>query len=139
MPNPDFRSVSEYLASQPEASRRVLRLVRSAIREAVPRAEEVIAYKMPTYKLHGNLVLHFAAWKHHYSLYPATDPVLAALKDEIEAYQVRHRTIRFPFSQPVPVKLIARIAKVRAKEVAQREKVNAAGAKQRSPGPSFTG
>jgi uncharacterized protein YdhG (YjbR/CyaY superfamily) len=131
MPNPDFKSVSEYLASQPEAARTILRRVRSAIRDAVPRSEEVIAYKMPTYKLHGNLVLHLAAWKQHYSLYPATDPVLAALKDETAAYQVKHRTIRFPLSQPVPVKLIARIAKVRAKEVAQREKANAAATKKR--------
>jgi uncharacterized protein YdhG (YjbR/CyaY superfamily) len=129
--NPDFKSVSEYLASQPESVRRVLGRVRSAIREAVPRAEEVIAYKMPTYKVHGNLVLHFAAWKHHYSLYPATDPVLEALKNQVEAYQVKHRTIRFPLSQPVPVKLIARIAKVRAKEVAQREKANTSAAKKR--------
>jgi uncharacterized protein YdhG (YjbR/CyaY superfamily) len=131
MPNPDFKSVSEYLVSQPEAVRRTLRLVRSAIREAVPRAEEVIAYNMPTYKLHREPVIYFAAWKHHYSLYPATDPVLTTFKNELAAYQVKHRTIRFPFSQPVPVKLIAGIAKLRAKEVAQREKVNAATAKKR--------
>jgi uncharacterized protein YdhG (YjbR/CyaY superfamily) len=131
MPNPDFKSVSEYLAAQPEAVRRILRLVRNAIREAVPRAEEVIAYKMPTYRLHGNLVLHFAAWKHHYSLYPATDPVLTAFKNELAAYQIKHRTIRFPHSQSVPVKLIARIAKVRAKEVVRRVNVNAAAPKKR--------
>ena len=33
---------------------------------------------------------------------------------------------RFPLSQPVPVKLIGRIAKFRAKEVAEREKARPA-------------
>jgi len=39
--------------------------------------------------------------------------------------------IRFPLSEPVPVKLIERIAKCRAKEVAEREKVKAAAPKKR--------
>jgi uncharacterized protein YdhG (YjbR/CyaY superfamily) len=130
MLKPDFKSVTEYIASQPEAVRGILRRVRSAIRKAVPRSEEVIAYKIPTYKLCGNAVLHFAAWKQHYSLYPASDPVLAACKDECASYQVIKRTLRFPLSQPVPVKLIARIARVRAKEVAQREKANRVASKE---------
>jgi uncharacterized protein YdhG (YjbR/CyaY superfamily) len=130
MPGADFKSVSEYIASQPEAVRPILRRVRSAIRQAVPRAEEVISYKIPTYRLHGNPVLHFAAWKQHYSLYPASDPVLVAFKDALAAYQIKARTIRFPLSQPVPVKLIASIAKVRAKEVAKREKSNRAVARK---------
>jgi uncharacterized protein YdhG (YjbR/CyaY superfamily) len=40
-------------------------------------------------------------------------------------------TIRFPLSQPVPVKLIGRLAKFRAKEIAGRERTKAATAKKR--------
>jgi uncharacterized protein YdhG (YjbR/CyaY superfamily) len=127
----DFKSVDEYIASQPEAVQSILGRVRSAIREAVPRAEEVISYKIPTYKLHGSAVLYFAGWKQHYSLYPATERVVAAFKDELSSYEVKKGTIRFPLDQPVPVKLIGRIAKFRAKEVAGREKAKAAAPKQR--------
>src|ERR1039457_126832 len=126
-----LKPVDEYIASQPEAVRRVLGRVRSTIREAVPRAEEMISYKIPTYKLHGGPVLYFAGWKRHYSLYPATDRVVAAFEDELAPYVVSKGTIRFPLSEPVPVKLIERIAKFRAKEVFEREKAKAVAPKKR--------
>jgi uncharacterized protein YdhG (YjbR/CyaY superfamily) len=45
---------------------------------------------------------------------------------------VERGTIRFPLNEPVPVKLIEGIAKLRAKEVAEREKAKAAAPKKRS-------
>ena len=127
----DLPSVDQYIASQPGATQRVLKRVRSAIRNAVPGAEEVISYKIPAYKLHGRPVLYFAGWKAHYSLYPATSRVVAAFKDDLARYEVRTGTIRFPLSQSVPVKLIERIAKFRAKEVAEREKAKTVAPKKR--------
>ena len=56
MARADFKSVDEYIASQPEGARRVLERLRSTIRNAVPAAEEVISYKIPAYKLHGAVV-----------------------------------------------------------------------------------
>jgi uncharacterized protein YdhG (YjbR/CyaY superfamily) len=120
------QSVDQYIASYPEGVQEVLRRVRGAIRRAVPRAEEVISYRIPTYKLHNRPVLYFAGWKQHYSLYPATPGVIAAFRDELAQYEVKKGTIRFPLFQPVPVKLIGRIAKYREKEVAAREKTKAA-------------
>jgi uncharacterized protein YdhG (YjbR/CyaY superfamily) len=78
-------------------------------------------------------VLYFAGWKQHYSLYPATEHLLDAFKDELAPYDVNKGTIRFPLSQPVPVKLIERIAKFRAKEVAERGKSKEAAPKTRRP------
>ena len=121
----EFKSVDEYIAAQPDVMD-VLQRVRNAIRKAVPGAEEVISYQVPTYKLNGGAVLYFAGWTRHYSLYPASDRVVAAFKDELASYEVNKGTIRFPLSQPVPVKLIERIAKFRAKEVAERVKAKAA-------------
>jgi uncharacterized protein YdhG (YjbR/CyaY superfamily) len=123
MANTDSKSVDDYIASQPEAVRHILGRVRSAIRKAVPEAEEVISYKIPAYKLHGRPVLYFAAWKQHYSLYPATERLIAAFKSELAPYELSKGTIRFPLSQLVPMALITRLAKFRAKEVAQREKL----------------
>jgi uncharacterized protein YdhG (YjbR/CyaY superfamily) len=121
-----FKSVDEYIGAQPEAAQAIFVRVRSTIRKALPRAEEVISYQIPTYKLHNRAVLYFAGWKKHYSLYPATERVVAEFGDELSHYEVRKGTIRFPLSEPVPVRLIARIAKFRAKEVAEREKAKAA-------------
>jgi uncharacterized protein YdhG (YjbR/CyaY superfamily) len=117
-----LKSVDEYIASQPAAVQDILGRVRSAVRKAIPRAEETISYKIPTYKLHNRPVLYFAGWKQHYSLYPVTERVVAAFKAELTPYEIKKGTIRFPLSQPVPVTLISRIAKFRAQEVAEREK-----------------
>jgi uncharacterized protein YdhG (YjbR/CyaY superfamily) len=131
MAKTDFKSVDEYIASQPKAAQGVLKRVRNAIRKAVPGAEEMISYKIPAYKLRGDPVLYLAGWRKHYSLYPATDRVIAAFRDDLAPYEVDERTIRFPFPQPVPVKLIERIAKFRAKEVAGRGKPKAGAPKRR--------
>jgi uncharacterized protein YdhG (YjbR/CyaY superfamily) len=117
----NFTNVDEYISAQPETAQVVLQLVRSTLRKALPGAEEVISYKIPAYRLHGRIVLYFAGWKQHYSLYPAGDRMVAAFKDQLASYKVSKGTIRFPLSEPVPVKLIERIAKFRAKEAVRRE------------------
>jgi uncharacterized protein YdhG (YjbR/CyaY superfamily) len=126
-----FESVEQYIATQPEAVRPVLQRVRVAIRRALPGAEETISYQIPAYRLPAGPVLYFAGWKQHYSLYPATAGVVAALGDELAAYQLSKGTIRFSLSEPVPVRLIERIAKLRAKEAAASSKVQSARRKRR--------
>src|SRR5688572_32413405 len=120
-----FSSVDEYIASQPPAARDALQRVRVVIRKAVPGAEEVISYQIPAYKLDGATVIFFAGWKEHYSVYPATDGLAEAFEEELAPYEVSKGTIRFPLSQPVPVKLVERIAKFRARVVAERRKAKA--------------
>src|ERR1700735_4864795 len=126
-----FTSVDEYLSAQSETAQVALQLVRRTLRKALPRAEEVISYKIPAYRMHGEIVLFFAGWKQHYSLYPAGERVIAAFKDQLSSYKVSKGTIRFPLSEPVPVTLIERIAKFRAKEAVQREKSRPAALRKR--------
>ncbi len=130
MAKTDFKSIDEYLAAQPEAVQTVLQRVRRVIHEAVPGGDEVISYQIPAYKLRGYPILHFAGWKQHYSLYPAHD-LLPEFKKDLAPYEVSKGTIRFPLSQPVPVKFIERIAKFRAKKAAQQEKAKAAARRKR--------
>jgi uncharacterized protein YdhG (YjbR/CyaY superfamily) len=125
-------SVDEYIASQPETGQRVLKRVRSIIRKAVPAAQETISYGIPTYKLDGRYVLYFAGWKQHYSLYPSTDRLVAAFKNDLAPYEVGGKgTIRFPLSEPIPVKVIEGIATFRAREVGEYQKAARAAAKKR--------
>jgi uncharacterized protein YdhG (YjbR/CyaY superfamily) len=98
-----------------------LEQVRKAIRNAVPAADEGLAYQMPAYVLNGVPVLYFAGWKAHYSLYPASDALVAAFERDLAPYERSKGTIRFPLSAPVPVTLIERIARFRADQITARE------------------
>jgi hypothetical protein len=70
MARTDVKSVDDYIAAQPAEVRPVLEQVRAAIRKAIPKAEEVISYQIPAYKLDGQTVIFFAGFKGHFSLYP---------------------------------------------------------------------
>ena len=111
--------VTEYIAKQSPAVRTALKRIRAAIHKGAPAGEDVISYRIPAYKIHGRLALFYAGWKEHYSLYPAgSKAVIAAFKKDLARYDVRKGTIRFALEEPVPVRLIERIAKFRAKELA---------------------
>jgi uncharacterized protein YdhG (YjbR/CyaY superfamily) len=126
------QSVADYIAAQPKASQPVLRTVRTAIRKALAGAEEVISYGIPAYRLHGYVVIYFAGWREHYSLYPVNARRIAKLKATAASYEVNDKgTIRFPLDQRVPVKFIAEIAKLRANEVAEHAMTRAARKKKR--------
>jgi uncharacterized protein YdhG (YjbR/CyaY superfamily) len=131
MAKTDFQSVDDYLAALPDDVRAILRRVRGAIRKALPGAEEAISYQIPTYRLNGGSVVYFAGWKQHYSLYPATARLVAAFQDHLAPYQVSKGTIRFPLSQPVPTRLIERIAKFLAREAAARARAKQERSKKR--------
>lgn len=113
-------SVDAYIASQPAAVRDILERVRSTIRKTLPGADEVISYGIPAFTLRGRAVIYFAGWKQHYAIYPATAGIVTTFEDDLADLEVSKGTIRFPLSEPVPVKLIGRIAKFRAKEIETR-------------------
>lgn len=113
-------AVDAYVAAQPSAVQAILRHVRSALRRALPGAEEAISYRIPAFRQHGRVVVYFAAWKEHYSLYPAGARLVEALADQLEPYEVAKGTIRFPYAGRVPSALIGRIARFLAREAADR-------------------
>ncbi len=116
------KSVDEYIAAQPDAVRQKLEQVRAVIRKAVPEALEGIGYGIPGYKLHGKPMLYFGGFKDHYSLFASSGTFFAALEDELSGYDIRKGTVHFPLTKPVPVKLISRIAKLRASGIAAMAK-----------------
>jgi uncharacterized protein YdhG (YjbR/CyaY superfamily) len=129
MAKTDFKSVDDYIATFPKDVQTVLSTVRATIRKAVPQAEEVISYQLPAYKSNG-FILYFGGFKEHYSLScPPPFTVFSEFKEELARYEVSKSAIRFPLGEPVPVKLIADIAKSRAKELKER----AEAAKPKAP------
>jgi uncharacterized protein YdhG (YjbR/CyaY superfamily) len=114
-------SVDEYLAALPPDRRAVMEEFRSTIRAAAPDAQELISYQMPAFKTHGQFLVSYAAFKAHYSLFPASAVVVEELGAEIEPYLSGRGTIRFPASAPVPFSTVAKVVKIRLRENAAHE------------------
>ncbi|MBI1407481.1 MAG: DUF1801 domain-containing protein [Caulobacter sp.] len=114
----EINSVEDYLAVLPARQRDILVTVRAAIAAALPDAEEVISYDIPTFRIGGRSVVHYAGWKRHYSIYPVGDAVRTELAAELAGLEISKGTIKFRLDEPVPVELIGRIARLRAAEEA---------------------
>ena len=110
------KTINEYIAGFPENVQAALSEIRSAIRKAAPEAEETIKYEMPTFMLRGRNLVYFAAFKKHIGFYPAPMGV-AEFKTALARYGAGKGTLRFPLDEPIPVGLVVRIAKFRAKTI----------------------
>lgn len=99
--------VDGYFSALPDSSRGVMDQVRAVVREAAPDSEEALKYGMPTLVRNGNVV-HYAAWKKHFSLYPAPREH-PELGPELAPYPGGDKgTVHFPYDDP-PLDLIRRV------------------------------
>ena len=114
------RAVDAYIEGFPDGVRDILEKIRTTIRKAAPRAEEKIAYRMPTFTLNGNLV-YFAAFKMHIGFYP-TRSGIEQFKQELSPYHGGKGSVQFPLDQPVPHELISKIVKFRVRESLRKAK-----------------
>jgi uncharacterized protein YdhG (YjbR/CyaY superfamily) len=114
-------NVDEYIAGFPKEKQKVLKQIRKTVKQAAPAAKEIISYGMPAYKLNGNILLYFAAFKKHIGFY-ALPSGNEAFKKEISTYKTGRGSIQFPLEKPMPIDLITKIVKFRAKENLQKIK-----------------
>jgi uncharacterized protein YdhG (YjbR/CyaY superfamily) len=107
-------TIDEYIAAFSPEVRSILQRIRQVVREAAPEAQEVISYRMPALK-QGGILVYFAAFKNHIGLYP---PVSGdrGIEKAIAPYAGEKGNLRFPFAEPIPYDLIARIAALRLKQ-----------------------
>ena len=115
------KRIDDYIAGFPPKTRTALRKVRAALRKAAPKAEETISYRIPALRGNGMLV-YFAGFKNHVGMFP---PVRgdARLVAALARYRGPKGNLRFPLTEPMPLALITRIGKLRAKQ--DREKADA--------------
>ena len=110
------KTVDEYLDAIPEPAQSTLRHVRKVIQSVVPKeTTEVISYGIPMFKINGMLV-GYAAFKNHCSLFPTGSGVLDQFAKELEGYRTSKGTIQFPSDKPLPDALIKKIVKARVAE-----------------------
>jgi uncharacterized protein YdhG (YjbR/CyaY superfamily) len=114
-------TVEEYLAALPDERRAVVEELRQTIRAAAPEATEAIAYQMPAFRSHGGqFLVSYAAYKNHYSLFPASGAVIEALGKELTPYLAGKGTIQFQADRPIPAATVKRVVEVRVAENAAR-------------------
>jgi len=78
-------------------------------------ATEAISYQMPTFKLQGKNLVHFAAFSHHIGFYPIPSGITAFQK-ELSVYTQGKGSVQFPLDKPIPYDLVRRIVEFRVKE-----------------------
>ena len=109
-------SVSEYLATTPPKARQLLRQLRRVIRAAAPGITERISYRIPVFELDGRYLLYIAAFRDHVSVYPVTAGMVAKHGTAMTPYRSGKGTLRFRLDAPLPLDLVAKLARVRVKE-----------------------
>ena len=95
-------TVDEFVKSkvQPEL-RPIAAAIRSVMKESAPKASEAISYGIPMFKYNGMLV-GYAAFKNHCSLFPTGSGVLDQFEKELRNYRTSKGTIQFPSDKPLP-------------------------------------
>ena len=121
MATPHAKNIQEYIVAFPETTQEKLRQIRKIIKENAPEAEETISYAIPTFKLNGKALVHFAGFKNHIGFY-ALPTGHEAFKKEFSIYKTGKGSVQFPLDKELPAALIARVVKFRIHELAESQK-----------------
>lgn len=109
--------IKTYLAEQPPKARAALRKMRAAIRSTARDAVDGFSYRMPVARLDGKVLVWYAGFKNHTSLFPIGDAIRHKHAADLEGYETSKGTVRFPLSKPLPVALVKRLVKARMDEL----------------------
>lgn len=114
------REIDDYLSAVDEPNRGTLETLRRTILEIIPEAEQVISYQVPAFRVRGQTVAGFAAFKTHLSYLPFSGSVLSQLADELDRYTMTKSSLHFPVDRPLPKGLVKKLIKARLAQIDQR-------------------
>jgi uncharacterized protein YdhG (YjbR/CyaY superfamily) len=114
------QEIDDYLAKVEAPKRATLQKLRQTIRDILPDAEEVISYGMPGFRLNGQMIVGFAAFKNHLAYLPHSGSVFSALRDDLAGYTYTDGSLHFPIDKPLPKALVKKLIAVRLRQIKAR-------------------
>lgn len=115
-PGKQIQTIDEYISLFPKNVQDILEKLKQVIEESAPKAEQMINYGVPTFKLNGRNLVHFAAFKNHIGFYP-TPSAITAFKNDLSEYKQAKGSVQFPIDKPIPFEVVMKIVKFRMDEV----------------------
>lgn len=106
-----------YFAAQPPEQRRMLKQLRTIARAVAPGAVDAFSYRIPALRWNGKILVWYAGFTAHVSLFPMTDRIRRTFAAELKGYRTAKGTIQFPVGKRIPVTLIRRLIKARLAEM----------------------
>ena len=100
-----------YIAGAPQDLRPLLIGLRAQLARDLPDAEEVIAYKMPGFRIGESIVAGYAAFSKQCGLYLSPSAIKSHADDIAAAGLKSTKTgVTFSPSQPIPDRLVKKLA-----------------------------
>ena len=112
--NTTLKTIDEYIAGYPAEVQTILEKIRKIICAVAPGAKETISYGIPTFKLNGKNLVHFAGYKYHVGFYPGSEAI-SVFEQELKDYATSKGTVQFQLDEPIPYDLVKRITEFRVK------------------------
>jgi len=110
------KNFAAYLETVPKPAQAALLKMRGVIRSALPQGvTETISYGIPAFRSEKGVLIWFAAFSDHCSLFP-TAAVIDKFKTELTGCTTSKGTIRFPLDKALPTALIEKIVEERVKQ-----------------------
>lgn len=103
-----FASHEAYFESVPSEVRALLVSIQAEVESLLPGAKRCISYNMPAFRA-KRVFFFFAAFKKHIGIYPPVSQD-SELANELAPYRGPKGNLSFPLSEPLPLKLIGRVA-----------------------------
>ena len=111
-----IKSIDNYIAQCPNEIQKSLQSIRQIIQSVAPEAVETINYQIPTFKINGKNLVHFAAFKAHIGFYPSPSGI-SAFKEQLSKYKISKGAVQFPLNEELPMELIRKMVQFRLKEM----------------------
>lgn len=119
-------TIDEYLAGVSDDKRRAaLEDLRKKILSVIPDAEECISYRLPAFRLNGEVVAGFCATTKGCSYFPFSGSTLTTLSQYVADYDQTKGSLHFSPDRPLPMTLVRRLVRARIAEAKRRGRVGA--------------